>query len=374
MDPVPAAEPTAAPEWGGPAALPALRLVLVAAQAATILLTWRVWQVRDLPPCLPLLPVPQADMGWPLLATLVLAVAVPRLGVAAHSVALGWALVADQCRMQPHVISLATLLWGTTGRAGGTLVMRAALVAPWFYAGLHKLASPDYYVLTGPWLLRAVWPGGPGWLATPLAAAVALTEIGLAAGALVPRFRAVVGAVAAVFHVATVVVLALRLHWDVPVWPWNLALACAAPVVMTRWGGPGLGAAWRRASPPARAAAVVLLVMPAGYWFGVVDAFLAHCLYSDNTPRAFVCTPFSRTDVRAICNGHGVILPPAHRLYPPFFRSVGRPGEWLEIEDPRWIARVRGLDRRKIFWTDLAGPAPPEAPPGPRPADRSPGP
>lgn len=44
------------------------RGVLVAAQAATILLTWRVWQVRELPPLVPLAAVWQIDMALPLLA------------------------------------------------------------------------------------------------------------------------------------------------------------------------------------------------------------------------------------------------------------------------------------------------------------------
>lgn len=356
----PSARPWPGPDGPEPRALLAMRLVLVVAQAATILLTWRVWQVREFPPLLPVVPVPEVPMAWPLLATLAVAAAVPRVGVPAHAATLLWAVVSDQCRMQPHVISLATLLWGTTGRAGGTLVMRAALVALWAYAGLHKLLSPDFYTLSGPLFLQALWPGAPSWLAPPLAAAIAVTEIGLAVGSLVPRWRPAVGWAATAFHVATVLVLALRLRWDAPVWPWNLALACIAPGMMMRWHGPGLGTGWRAASRAARCCAAALLVLPAGYWLGVVDAFLAHALYSDDRPRAFVCTPFSRTDINAICDRHGVVLPPAHRLYAPFFHGVGHPGEWLEIEDPRWIARIRGFDRRKIFWDDLAR--------GPRPA------
>jgi hypothetical protein len=337
-----------------------LRLVLIAAQAATILLTWPVWQVRELPPLLPLLPVPQGDAGWLLLAWLAVAAVRPRIGVPAHSLALVWAILADQCRMQPHVISLTTLLWGTSGWRGGVVVMRAALVATWFYAGLHKLVSPDYYVISGPWLLRGVWPDGPPGLAEPLAAAVAVTEISLGLGAVLPRCRAAVGAAATAFHVATFLVLAFRLHWDRPVWPWNLALACAAPLILWSWRGPTLGASWREAPRGARGVAAALLLLPLGYWLGVVDAFLAHAIYSDDKPRAFVCTPFSRTDVNRICDRHGVVLPPAHRLFAPFFLGIGRPGEWLEVEDPRWIARVRGFDRRTIPWNDLlpaAGPA-----------------
>ena len=70
-----------------------LRLVLVAAQAATVLLTWNTWQVRSRPPNLPLLPLPEFnlpafDMGWPLLASLVAVIAAPRIGVPLHAAAL----------------------------------------------------------------------------------------------------------------------------------------------------------------------------------------------------------------------------------------------------------------------------------------------
>lgn len=341
-----------------------LRVVFAAAQAATVLLTWRVWETRSYPPMLPLLDLPAVHAGWPMLASLAVILGWPRAGVPLHSLVLTLAIVADQSRMQPHVVSLATLLWGTMGRPGGLVVARAALASLWTYAGIHKLTSPAYYTLSGAWLLRAVWSDGPAWLGPTLAAGVAVTEVFLGLGCFVPRLRKTVAMVAIVFHLATFAVLAFRLQWDAPVWPWNLALAAAGPGLLLPWRGPGFGGEWAMAGRPARIAAAVLLIMPAGYWLGVVDAFLAHCVYADNRPKAYVCTPFSRTDVEGMCVRLGVVLPPAHRLYVPFFRGIGRPGEWLEIEDPRWIARVRGFARRTIRWGDFdaatpAGQGPP---------------
>jgi hypothetical protein len=55
------------------------------------------------------------------------------------------------------------------------------------------------------------------------------------------------------------------------------------------------------------------------------------------------------------------VLPPAPRLFVPIFRGLGRPGEWLEIEDPRWIARLRGDARRTLRWADVAPPPAPTA-------------
>jgi uncharacterized membrane protein YphA (DoxX/SURF4 family) len=332
-----------------------LRVALVVAQAATVLLTWKVWQPRSFPPILPLVQLPGFPAGWAMIASLAVVLARPRVGVPLHAVVLAVAIVADQSRLQPHVISLATLLWATTGTAGGQIVARASLAALWAYAGIHKLTSPAFYGTTGPWLLEAVCPGGPAWLAGVIAAAVAVTEILMGCCCFVPRLRCQVAWVAAMFHLATFAVLALRLQWNYAVWPWNLALAVAGPVIVLAWRGRGLGEEWASATRAARAAAIVLLVLPAGYWLGCVDAFLAHCLYADNRPQAYVCTPFSRTDLDAVCQRLGVVLPPAHRLYAPFFRGIGRPGEWLEVEDPRWIARVRGYSRRKIAWDEIAG-------------------
>lgn len=328
---------------------------LVAGQAAVVLLGWPVWEPRSFPPMLPLVSMPFPAAGWAMLGSLGVVLLRPRLGVPLHAAVLALAIVADQSRLQPHVISMATLLWAATGTAGGRVVARGSLAALWLYAGIHKLTSPAYYVKTGPWLLAAVFPGGPRWLGPAIAAAVAVTEIGLGCGCFAARLRPAVAAVACAFHVATFALLAGRLQWNFEVWPWNLALAVAGPAILLSWRGRGLGEEWSAAGRPARGAAIALLLLPAGYWLGCVDAFLAHCVYADNRPTAYVCTPFSRTDIDVTCIRLGVVLPPAHRLYEPFFRGVGRPGEWLEIEDPRWIARLRGFDRRKIVAAQAAG-------------------
>lgn len=332
------------------------RVVLVAAQAATILLTWKVWQVREVPPLVPLAAVPQIEMAVPLIASLVVVLALPRVGLPLHTLLLGWAIVADQCRLQPQVISLTWLLWGTSGLAGGLLVARGSLAATWLYAGLHKLTSPATLDALGTWTLQGIWPGAAPGLAVPLGTAVALAEIGLGIGTLVPVCRRAVAIGAVVFHAAVLLVLAWRLDWNPEVWPWNVALACAGPLLVAPWRGPGLGDAWLPASRTARGLAVGLLVMPVGYWLGVVDAYLAHGVYAENTPRAFICSPFDRRDLGEACYRLGVVLPPARRMFVPIFRGLGRPGEWLEIEDPRWIAHLRGDDFRTLRWTEVAPP------------------
>lgn len=332
----------------------AIRGVIAAAEIATVAITWSTWQAREHPPLLPLLPLPQADVGWPLVAGILLKLVAPRWGIAVQAAVLLYAVAADQCRIMPQMLSLWWLSFGTLpGSTGGALVARTSLVSLWFFSGLHKLVSPDFFTETAPWLLRSL--GLPDDRVTTVAAgcAIGVAEMALAAGALVPRLRAATAVAAGCFHGGVAAALSpLVIGWNPEVVPWNLALAVAAPVLLLADRG-GVTAEWRAAAWPARVTAAALLIVPWGYWAGVVDAYLAHCLYSDDVPRAFVCTPLERRDWRHVCRDAGVLVPPAHRLFAPWFLGVGRHGEWLEIEDRRAIARWLGLAPRKIFWADL---------------------
>ena len=108
---------------------PLLRGFLVLAQAATVLLTWKVWVPRTFQPMLPLVELPGFPAGWAMLESLAVVLVRPRAGVPLHAAVLAAAIIADQSRLQPHVISLATLLWATTGTAGGRVVTHASLAA-----------------------------------------------------------------------------------------------------------------------------------------------------------------------------------------------------------------------------------------------------
>ena len=229
------------------------RGVLVAAQAATILLTWKVWQVRELPPLVPLAAVWQIDMALPLIASLAVVLVRPPVGLALHTSLLGWAIIADQCRMQPQVISLACLLWGTCGLPGGLVVARSSLTATWLYAGLHKLTSPIYFDRVGPWMLDAVWPGAAPGLALPLALMVAGTEVALGIGTLVPACRRAVAIGAVTLHASVLAVLVWRLDWNREVchgtWPWPApGRWWSLPGRVPDWASPGR---WRHGWPAA---------------------------------------------------------------------------------------------------------------------------
>src|SRR5688572_17005835 len=98
-----------------------MRWLIVACQAASVLLTWPLWQVRRndaLPPNLPALDLALLDSlqmpcGELLLATLVIALIWPRMGAYCHAAVLAASILLDQMRIQPEFISLAILLLGT---------------------------------------------------------------------------------------------------------------------------------------------------------------------------------------------------------------------------------------------------------------------
>lgn len=310
--------------------------MLAGCLAATVLLTWPLWQARETPPPLPAVAkLPQLSLGWPLLAACVLLAIRPRLGAAACWLGFSVAMLLDQTRIQPQVVSLLMLSLATLNWPPGLLAARASLVSLWLFAGLHKLASPDYFACFVPWLLGPEWNTAGGWA---IAAGLALAEVALGVGCLLPQTRKLAAAGAVGLHLTALAILSpLGLTWNSAVWPWNLTLAAAGPAVVLPWRGRGFGTCWREAPGWARAWAVGLLVMPLGYPLGLVDAYLAGCVYAYNTPRAFLCTAFDRVDLNEACRPLNVTLPPAPRLFEPFFQQVGRPATWLEVEDPRWL-------------------------------------
>lgn len=323
----------AAAAWLGPAAF---RAVLAGCLAATVLLTWPLWQAREFPPPLPAVAtLPQLSLGWPLLAACLLLAVVPRAGAAACWLGFAVAMLLDQTRIQPPVVSLLMLSLGTLSWRPGLLAARTSLVSLWLFAGLHKLLSPDYYTRLVPWLLGSDWDTAGG---RAVAAGLAVCEVALGVGCLIPRTRKLVVVGGAVLHLAALALLSpLGLSWNSAVWPWNVALACAGAALILPWRGRGFGDCWTVAPRWARAWAVGLLVMPLGYPLGLVDAYLAACVYAYNTPRAFLCTVFDRVDLNEFCESLNVTLPPEPRLFTPFFDQIGRPATWLEVEDPRWL-------------------------------------
>ena len=323
----------------------AFRWFVVFTQAATIWITWPLWQVRLSPPILPAVAVPQIDFGFLLLGSLALVLIHGKIGVIAHAVLLGAAMVSDQMRLQPEFISQAILLWGTLPGRGARAVGRAHLVALWFFAGLNKLLCPLYFTGDARWLVVSFFPQASEAASTLVGAAVALTEIGLAICAVIPRARSIAVGLAYAVHLGIVVTLAFGLRWDEAVWPWNLALAVGGYAMIGSWKEP-VGDSLRQLAPGLRGAIALILLSPLGYYLGLVDTYLCHILYSSHAPLAWIRTADGQRELIDTRPQLRVPVPQIERLYTGYFAATGHPGDELEIVDPRLWYRWRGADHR----------------------------
>ena len=134
------------------------------------------------------------------------------------------------------------------------------------------------------------------------------------------------------------------------VWPWNVALAFAGFVLIAPWKESLLDSV-ARCHALTRPLLVGLLVAPLGFYLGLMDAYLAHNLYSANTPQATVvcrseCLPHQNPN--AIWEAFRVPPPPEQRLFEQYFVLTCRPGDQLLISDSRWWFTWHGLARRRV--------------------------
>lgn len=323
----------------------ALRLVVVSGQAATILVTWPLWQMREAPPLLPLGPLP-ISFGPALLVSLALALIWPVRGTVAHWIVLGLAMLADQTREQPQVLSLAWVLVATLGRRTGREIGVLHLCALWFWSGLGKLTSPRFLAHGGAWLATGDPESASGSaVATAAAIAIGMAELALAVLAIVPRTRPVAAWSGAAMHLAVLAFLSpLGRDWNPAVWPWNAVLAVAA-LVLLRGPAEGIGAIVRRGKAP-RLAAAAFVLLPVGFHVGVIDAPFAFQVYNDNTCHAVLLpgngppvTVGSLPRLRAT-------LPRVPRVFLAWFHHIGRRGDRMILVDDRPLAGLFGPRER----------------------------
>ena len=329
----------------------AFRVVVVAAQAATLWITWPLWTVHASPPMLPALPLPALDLGWLLLVCLGLVLATPRFGLGLYTAVLAYAVLIDQTRLQPEVVSLTFLMWGTLSSHTAKTLARAHLVALWVFSGLNKLFSPDFMDGMSQWLLSGLMPSPPSWLNERAGYVIAVPELSVGLLALYPRTRRFAAVAACALHIGIFLDLSPVGHdWNAAVWPWNLALAVAGFALIAPWVGSPLSALGR-CPPLVRPLVALLVVSPLGFYVGVTDAYVAHNLYSANTARATVrCVGECRPEQQPTFTWEAfdVPLPPEHRLFEQHFERTCEPGDRLTIRDSRWWYRVRDLDHRTL--------------------------
>jgi hypothetical protein len=318
----------------------AFRWLVVGCQAATLLITWPLWEVHASPPMLPALPLPPFDLGPLLLLSLLLILIAPKPGIIVHTVIVLYAMIIDQTRIQPEIVSLIFLLWGTLPNPNAKALARAHLISLWLFAGINKLLSPAFLHGTAQWILAGLVRRPPAWLENNIGYVIALTEFGTGVLAIFPRTRKLAGIVAFGLHIGILVDLSPLGHgWNQSVWPWNLALALAGFALISPWQESPLRSL-AQCNRLVRPLIVLLVIAPAGFYVGVTDAYLAHNLYSSNVPTA----SSTALSPNATWDAFNVPLPPEHRLFEQYFRLTCSPGDKMTIEDTRWWFRRQGLE------------------------------
>jgi len=290
----------------------AFLLLAVLCQAATILITWDVWQVRGLETAIPNLPwfatPPQFDFAWLLLASLVLTLVSPRhFGFYVYLLCLILAIATDQLRCQPQLISISACMAACIFPAAKQFCVWY-LIAMWVWAGLHKLLSPDWYgEATYYMLLRQQIQ----WEATRwvdhhalLATVVALAELGL--GVLACRRPRTASPFCFLMH-AGIATFLIVTNWNFSVLPWN---CCTATVgVWLLWTTNDNASPVSLPKPTAgKLAVAMILLSPIGS--KVYEAI---------------------TDLR-------VPFPHEPKAFIDLFQLTGKPGEKLHIREYRpWV-------------------------------------
>ncbi|MCU1455238.1 MAG: hypothetical protein JWN46_3384 [Acidimicrobiales bacterium] len=320
--------------------LGALRTLLAGCQAATIVVTWNLWQARNATvPNLPALGwLPHVGVGWLLLATLVVVVARPRVGIPLHVAAFAFALATDQVRLQPEWISLAILILATGPWRHCRTLGWAHLSSLWVWAGLNKLAGTGF-----PSVAQSVAHNlGFAGLHGELAWAIPVGEISIGVLAALPWTRRIAGVGAVGLHVGATVALRMGLDWEI-LW-WNLGLAGAGLALLTLLPAdrPATGASGGLRF----ALAAGLLTYPALSYVGLVDPYLAHHVYSGTLQGAVVCeAPYGCSALPIDLTGAAIQapLPPSIRLFERWFRSTCHRGQTLEAYGMSLRSPLRSL-------------------------------
>jgi uncharacterized membrane protein YphA (DoxX/SURF4 family) len=302
---------------------------------------------------LPAVPVPDVDLGLPLLVSLGLTLVKPLLGLSSHTALLLYAVATDQTRLQPEVVSLTFLLWGTVSHPAATLLARVHLVSMWIFAGANKLLSPPFLNGSSQWMMSGLIPTADSFVLQYAGYFIATAELSVGLLAVWPRTRLLAAGLAFGLHVAILKVLSPWGHnWNESVWPWNVALALSGLFYIAPWKE----SLWRSLASCHRlalAAALVVLLGPIGFYLGMVDAYHAHHLYTSNTPQTLWCTGSGacvrgRESLETFRAFH-VPLPPEHRLFEAYFNQACQSGDRLTISDPRTVADLLGGNTRTIL-------------------------
>jgi hypothetical protein len=347
-----------------------LQWVLVACQAASILITWQLWQVRgaDHPwPNLPLTQaVPQFGVGIVLLLSLAMILIRPVWGLIAHAVILALAIMQDEARLQPEFLSILLLLVGTLPGRWNDQVARAHLGSLWFWAGLHKIISEGYWTSQGGVFVTVYWPEAPETIVTLGCALVAVSELALGILAFIPKARRLV-LVGATFLHCGVLVWLVGQSWNYAVWPWQIGIIAAAWILFSEPAKQRLEKETSdnvKANGRVRSAiAAIMLAYPMLYYANLLPPAVAWCVYSGNLPIAMLFPPVTVGEDGLPKLSRGVRLDHAgfetlNVPYPTmpsschrFLQQHGKEGASITLTDPRPLSQWRGRGRIVLMKT-----------------------
>lgn len=301
--------------------------VAVASQLATIAITWPLWQVRTDPPLLPALslPLPQFNFGWLMVASCLLTLLRPWIGVWVHLAVMLVACVFDEMRTQPQFFAIWVLMLASA-KSELDPVARWFLISMWIWAGAHKLFSPDWFTHSVSDLLIRVSLDPDAWH-WPFAIGIAAVEIIIGIVAIfAPRQSAFL---CPLMHFGIILFVSpLALNWNYSVIPWNFASALIGFNILrnTRTAMP--------TKPWEYVVAGLLLLYPSGFYLGWVDHGISFVFYSDHTPHGLVSTSNEVKRIRGWTNVN-VPFPNERRLLRRHFEASAKPGDKLHIRDPR---------------------------------------
>lgn len=312
------------------------------------MVTWPLWQTRAHPQLLPVVEIPM-PFGFALLASLALAACRPVVGSVLHVVLLALAILADQTREQPQVLSMGVLLLATLPIRGAREIGSLHLCSLWLWSGIGKLTSARFWENGGSWLLGDGSDAGTTTLGVIVAVLIGLGELTLAVLALLPRTRRTAGLLGAIMHLSILTFLSpLGRDWNPSVWAWNAVLAVASLQLLRRTDA-GLGAILSRGGPVVRIAAGLFVALPIGFHLGVVDAPFAMQVYTQNGCRALVVRANGPVEVVGDLPDLRVHLPPVPRINLVWFARHGRLGDRMILVEDRPLALFATPERTVAF-------------------------
>ena len=340
-----------------------LVIFAVLAQLATVLITWPLWQSRQWPEQTPNLPVfelnqlPHFSFGILIIFSLLVVVVAPRKGVWIHLFVLVVATLFDQMRIEPQFLANWFLLWAAASELG-TRVTRWFLVSLWFWAGLHKLLSPDWHTHVSWATSQALGLKADSTYAA-VAIVVALSELGLG---LLAWFKPRWGAFACPFlHIGILIYLAIR-KWNASVVPWNLAMIVIGSWVLWTAYAKTIKKADNTANGKLakrdgigmpnwteKVVFALFMILPIGFYGSWIDRGYSHVLYSNNLPRGLVTKLDESVQEISAWDELSVPFPSERRLFRHYFSLTAKPGEKLHMLEPRiglddeyWVMTEQG--------------------------------